>query len=387
MRAYTSGSWRRSQRSFGAVKPVSARLPVSSISRSRPTRSSISAHSAPVRWSFQRIAGRSTRSCASSATRPCIWPESPIAAGSTPSVRERRLRRLPPVLGILLRTIPAAASRADSRAPPARATSPLSVTATALTPVVPTSRPTSGLHQPAERGVHELVRGDRVLALLRRAQRGLVDPRGHAVDEPPLQHRPAHGGDRILRVRIEVEPEPLAVLAVAGAAELERDLERLHERGRADHVVVVERAPAGVRVLVAEQALRREQRGVLAEVLAVHDQVLPVHVDLDVVDPARAQLVDDVQRHADVAHVDLHRRLGVLVLEEEEPVAAREHLRGLGDPVDQPRPDLGVRHLERVVVALDAGPDDHVRADLAGELRALAGEPHRLRAHRVVERA
>ena len=70
--------------SFGAVKPVSARLPVSSTSRSKPTRSSISAHSAPVRWSFQRIAGRIGRSEASSVTSPCIWPESPIPA--TPSV-------------------------------------------------------------------------------------------------------------------------------------------------------------------------------------------------------------------------------------------------------------------------------------------------------------
>ena len=39
------------------MKPASARLPVSSISRSSPTRASISAHSAPVRPSFQRIAG------------------------------------------------------------------------------------------------------------------------------------------------------------------------------------------------------------------------------------------------------------------------------------------------------------------------------------------
>ena len=65
------------------MKPVSARLPVSSISRSSPTRSSISAHSAAVRWSFQRIAGRSTWSRSSSVTRPCIWPEKPIDAGST----------------------------------------------------------------------------------------------------------------------------------------------------------------------------------------------------------------------------------------------------------------------------------------------------------------
>ncbi len=77
MRAYASGSCRRSQRSFGAVNPVSARFPVRAISRSSPTRSSISAHSAAVRWSFQRIAGRITSPAASRHTSPCICPEKP----------------------------------------------------------------------------------------------------------------------------------------------------------------------------------------------------------------------------------------------------------------------------------------------------------------------
>jgi len=80
MRAWTSGSWRASQRSLGAVKPGSARLPVSAMSSSRPTSCSISAHSAAVRPSFQRIAGRRTRSPASSATSPCICPVSPMPA-------------------------------------------------------------------------------------------------------------------------------------------------------------------------------------------------------------------------------------------------------------------------------------------------------------------
>ena len=40
-------------------------------------------------------------------------------------------------------------------------------------------------------------------------------------------------------------------------------------------------------MLVAEQALGGEQRRVLGEVLAVHDQVLPVHVHLDVSSPWR----------------------------------------------------------------------------------------------------
>ena len=73
---------------------------------------------------------------------------------------------------------------------------------------------------------------------------------------------------RVLRVRIEVEAEPLALLPVAGATELERQLERLHERGRPDHVVVVEVPPARVGVLVAEQILGREEGRVLRQALA-----------------------------------------------------------------------------------------------------------------------
>ena len=35
-----------------------------------------------VRWSFQRMAGRTTWPCSSSATMPCIWPDNPMAAMS-----------------------------------------------------------------------------------------------------------------------------------------------------------------------------------------------------------------------------------------------------------------------------------------------------------------
>ena len=51
------------------------------------------------------------------------------------------------------------------------------------------------------------------------------------------------------------------------------------------------------------------------------------------------------------------------------------------------RPGLLVRRLERVVVALDPGPDDHLGAGLAGEVDRLAREPERLLARRVVGRA
>ena len=139
-------------------------------------------------------------------------------------------------------------------------------------------------------------------------------------------------------------------------------------------------------MLVAEQPLRGQHPGVLAQVLAVHDQVLPVHVDLHVVEPLRAQRVDHVQRHPDVPHEDLHRGLGVLVLEEDRHAALLRALRRLPDPVDEPRPRVGVRRLERVVVALDPGPDDEVRLDLGREVDALQRAADRLVANLVGRR-
>ena len=177
--------------------------------------------------------------------------------------------------------------------------------------------------------------------------------------------------DLVLRVRVQVEAEPLAVLAVARAAQLERELERLHERGRADHVVVVERAPAGVAVLVAEQPLRGQQRGVLGEVLAVHDQVLPVHVDLDVVDPLRSRslwiscsaipMFPHVVFMAGSQSPCSRKTLTTVPRRRSRPPRRR--------PRSSHRPALPVGRLERVVVALDPGPDDEVRAQLAGEVR------------------
>ena len=56
-------------------------------------------------------------------------------------------------------------------------------------------------------------------------------------------------------------------------------------------------------------------------------------------------------------------------------------------PSTKARPRLGVRRLERVVVALDPGPDDHLRADVGREVDRLACQPQRLRARLVVGRA
>src|SRR5204862_3251730 len=82
----------------------------------------------------------------------------------------------------------------------------------------------------------------------------------------------------------------------------------------------------------------------------------------------------------------LHCRLGVLVLEEELDAGLGTRLGGLRDPLDEPAPGRRVGRLEGVVVALDAGPDDQVRAEGAGELGRLAKEPPGLGTRRVVRR-
>src|SRR3954467_11845703 len=48
----------------------------------------------------------------------------------------------------------------------------------------------------------------------------------------------------------------------------------------------------------------------------------------------------------------------------------------------EPRPGVGVRRLERVVVALDPGPDDEVRAELACEIGGFERQPPRPRPRR-----
>ena len=89
---------------------------------------------------------------------------------------------------------------------------------------------------------------------------------------------------------------------------------------------------------------------------------------LMLVEALAAQRVDHVQRHPDVPHQDLHRRLGVLVLQEEQHAVVGTALSRLPDTFDQPLPALRVGGLEGVVVALDPRPDDEVRTDRAGEL-------------------
>src|SRR3989440_8937852 len=177
-------------------------------------RSSISAHSAAVRWSFHRIAGRSTRCSASRTTSPCICPDSPTGPSGNPPRTSSAARHQS---SGSCSDQPGCGRESGYSALAVARTCPSPSIATPLTADVPTSRPTRTTLR-AERGVDELVGADGVLGLLRSPQLHLVDLRGDTVDEAPLQHRALHRAHRVLGVRVEVEAEPLTVLAVAGAA-------------------------------------------------------------------------------------------------------------------------------------------------------------------------
>ena len=104
----SSGSWRATQASLGAVKPGMARLPAT-CGRAGKRRVS-SRHSSSARVSFQRIAGRSTRPSRSRRVAPCICPDRPTARTDRKAAGAWRRTRhdghaggQPPVLGILFR--------------------------------------------------------------------------------------------------------------------------------------------------------------------------------------------------------------------------------------------------------------------------------------------
>ncbi len=130
------------------MKPVSARLPVSAISFSSPMVCSISSHSAWVRWSFQRIAGRSGLIV----VRPARPARASARSGRCRPVR-RRLR------SACARTVSVARhqSSGSCSAQPGRGvdsgysastrarTSPSGSMATPLAALVPTSIPNSAV--------------------------------------------------------------------------------------------------------------------------------------------------------------------------------------------------------------------------------------------------
>src|SRR5215212_7613970 len=256
------------------------------ISRSGPTASRIASHSAAVRWSFQRIAGRRIRSAASRRTRPCICPARPTAATSsplTPAVsRTERIAAIAPVhqsSGSCSLQSGRGTSYGYSPLPIAR-TAPLSSTRTAFVAVVETSSPRTKLI--ARRRPSEAVRspspvcsaagrGGRPLRGVDRPDRPVDDvleellAAGHwgGIDLAG-RHPFGQGGEirlagedrlteRAVPVRVALGPEPLepSVLDQGG-----RDKQRASERVDAADVGVEEVMP--VHALAAELGVEVE---------------------------------------------------------------------------------------------------------------------------------
>ena len=72
------------------------------------------------------------------------------------------------------------------------------------------------------------------------------------------------------------------------------------------------------------------------------------------------------------------------MLEEERDALLLASLCDLSDAVDEPCPRVLIRRLEGVVVALDAGPEDHLRAHGRREVRGAEPLCERHVAHGVV---
>ena len=209
IRAQTSGSWSRTHTSFGAVNPVSASLPVISISRSGPTAARMASHSAAVRWSFHRIAGRRTSPAASSRTSPCIWPVSPTADDLGPGDARRRegragsrpMRAVPPQRAGPARSTAVAARRSRTRTSRSPTTAPVSSTRTALVAVVETSMPrTRPIVRPRSARSTAQIRW--LTRFSRRSWRPDDRPRvDRAVGDPRLEVGEASEPSRIARAR------------------------------------------------------------------------------------------------------------------------------------------------------------------------------------------
>ena len=74
----------------------------------------------------------------------------------------------------------------------------------------------------------------------------------HVGEKLPLDDRTTHGRDGIFGVGVEVEPNALSPRAIAAVDQFVGQVHLLLDELGADQVVVVETAPARVRVLMAE---------------------------------------------------------------------------------------------------------------------------------------
>ena len=85
MRWKFAGSWSRTHRSLGSVKPVSTGLAIAARTFSLPMVRLMESTCGWLRWSHQIRAGRTTSPPRSSSVSPCIWPDNPTPRTSLPA--------------------------------------------------------------------------------------------------------------------------------------------------------------------------------------------------------------------------------------------------------------------------------------------------------------
>src|SRR5579875_931974 len=217
-------------------------------------------------------------------------------------------------------------------------------------------------------------------------QRRAVNLVRQVPDEIPLDDGAPHRRYLVLGIRIQVKADALAIGAITHILQDHRQFERLHEERGASHVIIIECTPAGVAMLMTKFPLGMEQRGVFGQVLAVHNEVLPVHVDLQArgVHAQAAHAVNNVEAGGDVAHQNVHRRLAVLVLQEDGHALRGRVRHDFAHPFDELVPGVNIVALEVIVVALGAGPDDEMRAQRGGKVHAALERVDALAAQRFV---
>ena len=135
----------------------------------------------------------------------------------------------------------------------------------------------------AERGVDELVGPDGVLARLRLAQRGVVDAPGHRVDEVPLVDAARRRRRRRPRCRGRGRSRGARRSRRSSARRSSSASSSVSMNAVAPTMLSSSNVPQPeFACWCPSRPSAGEHGGVLAQRLAVHDQVLPVHVDLDV---------------------------------------------------------------------------------------------------------
>src|SRR5260370_9911642 len=138
-----------------------------------------------------------------------------------------------------------------------------------------------------------------------------IDLACQIVNKCPLEYRAAYRCHLMFSVRVQVVTNTVTLSTIVDVLPSHRQLEGLHEKGSSHHVIIVKCSPAGVAVLMPQFTFGMQQGRVFCQVLTVHNQVLPVHIDLDAggIYAQAASAGDAVKGCRNIAPKDAHLRV------------------------------------------------------------------------------